>query len=64
MVNGKEVKRRRTKLKLSQQQAAERIGWTAQRWSDFENNRNSDPRVSTLVAVAKVLKCRIDQLLK
>lgn len=62
MVNGKEVKRRREKMKLTQGEAAVSVGWSAQRWSDFENERNPDPRVSTLAAVAKVLKCRLDDL--
>lgn len=61
-VNGEEVKRRREAMKLSQAEAGRQIGFTAQRWSDMENGRIPNPRLVTLVAVARVLKCGLDDL--
>lgn len=62
MVNTVYVKNRRERLGLSQHRAAQSVGWTAQRWSDFENGRNPDPRISTLAAVARALRCGIGSL--
>ena len=62
-VKGKTIQRLRLESGLSQSQAANLVGWTAQRWSDLENDRHPDPRLSTLVSVCNALGCEITDLL-
>lgn len=63
-VNFGKIKTLREKKGLSMGEAAKRAGLrTIQRWSDLENGRHDNPRVLTLAAVAKVLGCKVDDLL-
>lgn len=62
-VNGAAVKACRESAGLTQSQAATALGWTVQRWSDFEKARHPNPRIGTLLAVCSVLKCKVEQLL-
>lgn len=64
--NAAEVRRRREAVGMTLQEAADRAGWPAsgrQRWYDLESGRKADPQISTVVAVARALKCRIEDLL-
>lgn len=54
----------REKTRLTQGEAAMLAGLTVQRWSDLENGRHKNPRVLTLVKVAQVLGCKVDDLLR
>lgn len=63
VVNFGEVTRRREALGLTMQQAAGAVGWTAQRWGDVERGRRPNPSIATVLAVARVLRCKVDQLL-
>lgn len=63
-VNIAAIKTRREKLKMTQADAASRIGLSTQRWSDLETGRHDNPRVKTMAAVAMVLKCKVDDLLR
>jgi transcriptional regulator with XRE-family HTH domain len=64
-VDFKEMKRRRKELGLTQAEAARRAGWaTPQVWTNMENGQRKDPQVSTLMKVADVLGCKVDDLLR
>ena len=64
MLDRQKVKDRREALKLSQEEAAKLAGFRAfQQWARLEQN-DTDARASTLMAVAKVLRCKIESLLK
>jgi len=64
IVNTDEIRRRRLRLKLTLADAAKAAGWrTPVQWHDIEAGKKRDPRASTLVRVAKVLRCKVDQLL-
>lgn len=61
---------RRLQLKLNQEEAATRAGWTKNsiaagkvKWSELEHGRYPDPRLSSLEAIATALQCGIDDLL-
>ena len=63
-VNFQKIKELRLQAGINQTQAAKRAGWkTQQQWADFENGYRKDPRLSTMVAVAKVLGCKVADLL-
>jgi len=55
------IRERRQMLGLTQAAVAKRAGWTAATWSDIEHGRFS-PRLDTLLAVAKALKCSLAHL--
>lgn len=60
-----EIKRRRLALGITMAEASRLAGWkTLQTWSGIERGMRPDPQVSTLVRVAKVLGCKVDQLLR
>jgi transcriptional regulator with XRE-family HTH domain len=64
MLNQAEIKRRREALGLTMQHAAERAGWkTKMDWNRFENGGVTDPRASTLYALATALGCPIEAIL-
>jgi transcriptional regulator with XRE-family HTH domain len=65
-VNFAEIKRRRRDLGLTQAEAARLAGWPeAQNWSNVENGKaDTNPRVLSLVKVAAVLGCKVDDLLR
>jgi len=58
------IRRRRKEINMSQTDAAKLAGWTQQRWAEIENGKRLDPRLSTLEAVANVLRCSVIDLLK
>lgn len=55
---------RRLRKNLTLTEAANRAGWTPQKWANLEAGRRADPRISTLETVAHVLHCRVDDLLR
>lgn len=65
IVNVKEVRRRREKMGLTQAEAARAAGWkSAVVWTDVESGKRENPSIGTVAAVAKVLGCKVDALLK
>lgn len=66
-VNFDEIRRRREALTLTQQEAADRAELPGEnnaiRWADIERGRREDLRISTLEAVAKALRCKVQDLL-
>lgn len=65
VVNLREIKRRRVAKGLSLSDAATLAGWkAAQQWANIEYGRRTDPSIKTMVAVAKALGCKVDDLLK
>jgi transcriptional regulator with XRE-family HTH domain len=64
MLDRKKVQKRREELKLSQPEAAKLAGFkTFQQWAKLEQV-DTDARATTLAAVAKALRCKVDELLK
>lgn len=63
LLSAAKLKRFRPKLGLEQRMAAKLAGWQrGQSWHKLEL-RDTDVRISTLATVARVLKCRIEDLL-
>lgn len=65
-MNRDEIKRRRKALKLTLKDAGAKAGWGETgfvRWSRLERGTPKDPAVSTMESVAKVLRCKLDDLL-
>ena len=63
LLSAVKVRQLRTKLGLEQTEAAKRAGWKrGQSWHKLEL-RDADVRVSTLATLARVLHCRVDELL-
>ncbi len=59
------IRKRREQLGLTQKQCADAAGFpNLQKWSNYENGRVPDPRLSTLESIARALKCRVPQLIK
>lgn len=57
------IRQRREALGLTQQQAADAAGFpNLQKWSNYENGRIPDPRLSSLEAIARALKCSVAKL--
>lgn len=63
-VDVKEITRRRDALGLSQAEAARLAEMSPQWWSDLEKGKHDNPRVMTLVRIAVVLGCKVDDLLR
>lgn len=62
-LNTEFIRARRLKLGLTQADAAEKAGFpNLQKWSQIETGRIPDPQLSTLETIARVLKCKLDQL--
>lgn len=61
---GFQVQRRRERLSLTQQKLADRMGVAVARISEIERGCNEDPRLSTLVSLAKALETSLPDLLK
>lgn len=57
------VKRRRTKLKLTQAALGARVGWHGSRISRLESGK-LEPRVTSLRKIAKALGCNLEALLR
>lgn len=65
LVRTEEIKRRRLALGITMAEASRRAGWkTLQTWSGIERGMRADPQISTLMRVADVLGCKVDQLLR
>lgn len=65
ILNTAEIRRRRKRMGLTQAEAARRAGWnSAVVWTDIETGKRDNPTIGTVAAVAKVLGCRVDSLLK
>ena len=63
LLSAAKLKQYRQRLGLQQRQAAKLAGWQrGQSWHKLEV-QNSDVRISTLATVARVLHCKIDDLL-
>lgn len=59
-----DIKTRRRDLGLTQTQAARLAGWpTQQQWANVENGKRPNPRIDTLAKVARVLRCKVADLL-
>lgn len=65
MLDGTKIKALRTKLKLTQMQAAELAGMPQPHWVRLESGRRPDPKLSTALAVCQALGLgnRVDKLL-
>lgn len=64
MVDGAIIKLRRTGLKLTMAEAAQRAGFKQrQDWNKLESGRIANPTVATLYAVAQVLSCSMEDLI-
>lgn len=64
MIDRDEIKRRRTALGLTLDEAAKRAGFNhRQRWSGIERGERSRLATDTLLAVAKALECSMEDLL-
>jgi len=59
-----EIRRRREKRGLTQQQAADAAGMLRPAWSRLESGSRPNPAIDTLRRVAEVLGCRVDDLLR
>lgn len=65
VVRFKEIERRRLALNLTMAAAAKLAGWkTAQAWSHVEKGHADNPSIETMRTVARVLGCKVDDLLK
>lgn len=53
----------RDRVGLSQSQLAERAGLNVSQVTNIEQGRTSDPRLSTLRALAGALGCSVDELI-
>lgn len=63
LLSAAKVRQRRERLGIQQTVAAKLAGWQrGQSWHKLEL-RDSDVRISTLATVARVLGCKIDDLL-
>jgi transcriptional regulator with XRE-family HTH domain len=60
---GPRIRVLRTKAGLTQQAAADRMGWTQSSWAALERDRKS-PTISTLARVAAVLQVTPADLLR
>jgi transcriptional regulator with XRE-family HTH domain len=63
-VNAKKIKQLREALGLSQTEAAARARFSLQRWNNIEAGRRLALDPDALLAVAKALKCRMEDLIK
>lgn len=57
------IKSRREELNISLCKAAELSGVSKSAWHDIENKSNVRPSALTLYAVAKILRCSMEELL-
>jgi transcriptional regulator with XRE-family HTH domain len=65
IVNAGEIRRRRKKLGMTQQQAAKAAGWkSAVQWTDIERSKRPNPSIKTVAAVARALGCKVDQIIR
>jgi transcriptional regulator with XRE-family HTH domain len=58
MLNIEFIRQRRETLKLTQAEAAKLAGFSnLQKWSQYETGRIPDPQLSSVIAIAKALRC-------
>jgi transcriptional regulator with XRE-family HTH domain len=63
-INSAEIKRRRVDAGLTLQQASDAAGFTTRQfWWQIENGRKPGLTVESLAAVARVLECKLDDLI-
>ena len=66
-MNLDEIRRRREEIGYTLQQAADAAGFEGPdvrvRWREIETGKYADPRLSTIEAVARALRCGVSQLL-
>jgi transcriptional regulator with XRE-family HTH domain len=59
------IRTRRLALKLTQADAAKAAGFpNGQKWSNYETGQIPDPQLSTLEAIAKALRCKVERLIR
>jgi len=58
------IKRLRKQFKLSQEELAKKAGVTYSTLIKIESGVNMNPTINTLMKIAKVLKIKIDDLLR
>ncbi len=63
-LNHSEITRRREAKGLTKTDAAKLASISVQQWNDIESGRYPDIRLSTLEAMAKALKCKVQDLIK
>jgi len=59
-----EIRARREKRGLTQQQAADAAGMLQHVWSRLESGGRPNPQIDTLRRVARVLGCGIEELIR
>lgn len=65
VVDFSEIRRRREAKKFTLAEASKRARWSSgQVWANLEQGTRDNPSIETLVKVAEVLGCRVDQLLR
>ena len=63
-LNVPEIKRRRERLGIRQTEAARRAGFSIQRWNNIEAGRRTALDPDALLAVARALECRMEDLIQ
>lgn len=58
------LKQKRLALKMTQQDVADAAELTQPLYADLENGKRKRPSLDTAVKLAKVFKCRVDDLLE
>ena len=58
----RKIKEWRALREVSQREAARRAGIRQQTWSDIENGYTARPHPFTLKAIARTLRCRVEDL--
>jgi len=59
-----EIRARREKRGLTQQQAADAAGMLQHVWSRLESGGRPNPQIDTLRRVASVLRCKVEDLIQ
>jgi predicted transcriptional regulator len=62
--NHEYMRTRREQLKLTQQECADAAKMPQPHWARLENGKRPDPTLSTVERVARVLKCKINKLIR
>lgn len=62
-LNVPEIRRRRERLGISQTEAANRCGWSIQRWNNVEAGRRVGLDPDAFFALAQSLECQMEDLL-
>ena len=62
MLNSNFIRARRQELGLTQVEAARLAGMAQPRWAELENGRRANPRLEWLEKIAKILRCKLTQI--